>query len=36
MDKVVVYYHKYSDTMDLWFYNPEDEVVCQKAEGGNP
>lgn len=27
MDKVVAYYHKYSDAMDIWFGNPEDEYV---------
>ncbi len=27
MDRVVVYYHKDSDTMDIWFVNPEDEVT---------
>lgn len=34
MDKVVVYYHKESDTMDIWFGNPEDEVVCEEAGEG--
>ena len=23
MDRVVVYYHKDSDTMDIWFGNPD-------------
>lgn len=32
MDKVVIYYHKDSDTMDIWFGNPEDEVICEEAE----
>ena len=34
MDKVVVYYHRDSDTMDIWFGNPEDEVVCEEAGEG--
>lgn len=32
MDKVIVYYHKDSDTLDIWFGNLEDEVICE--EGG--
>ena len=34
MGKVVVYYHKDSDTMDIWFGNPEDEVICEEAGDG--
>ena len=34
MDKVVVYYHRDSDTMDIWFGNPEDEAVCEEAGEG--
>jgi len=34
MDKVVVYYHKESDTLDVWFGNPEDEFVCEEAGEG--
>ena len=34
MDKVMVYYHKDSDTMDIWFGNPEDEVVCEETGEG--
>ena len=34
MDKVVVYYHKDSDTMDIWFGNPEDEAICEEAGEG--
>jgi uncharacterized protein YuzE len=34
MDKVVVYYHRDSDTIDIWFGNPEDEVVCEEAGEG--
>lgn len=34
MDKVTVYYHKDSDTMDIWFGNPEDEVMCEEAGEG--
>ncbi|MBI5026154.1 MAG: DUF2283 domain-containing protein [Nitrospirae bacterium] len=31
MDKVVVYYHRDTDTMDIWFGNPEDESICEEA-----
>ncbi|MBS3906050.1 MAG: DUF2283 domain-containing protein [Syntrophaceae bacterium] len=34
MDKVVVYYHKESDTLDVWFGNPEDEFMCEEAGEG--
>ena len=34
MDKVVVYYHKDSDTMDIWFGNPDDEVISEEAGEG--
>ena len=34
MDRVVVYYHKDSDTMDIWFGNPEDEFMCEEAGEG--
>ena len=34
MDKVTVYYHKDSDTMDIWFGNPEDEYICEEAGEG--
>jgi uncharacterized protein YuzE len=34
MDKVVVYYHKETDTMDIWFGNPEDEYICEEAGEG--
>ena len=34
MDKVVVYYHKDADTMDIWFGNPEDEFIWEEAGEG--
>ncbi len=34
MAKVVVYYNEESDTMDIWFGNPEDEVICEEAGDG--
>jgi hypothetical protein len=34
MDKIVVYYHKDSDTLDIWFGNPEDESTCEEAGEG--
>jgi hypothetical protein len=33
MDKVVVYYHKESDTLDIWFGNPEDEFMWKGLRG---
>jgi len=34
MDKVIAYYHKETDTMDIWFGNPEDEYICEEAGEG--
>ncbi len=34
MDRVVVHYHKESDTLDMWFGNPEDEFMCEEAGEG--
>ena len=34
MDKVIVYCHKETDTMDIWFGNPEDEYICEEAGEG--
>lgn len=34
MDKVMVYYHKDSDTMDIWFGNPKDEFMSEEAGEG--
>jgi uncharacterized protein YuzE len=34
MDKVIVYYHKEMETMDIWFGNPEDEVISEEAGEG--
>ena len=34
MEKVVIYYHKEMDTMDIWFGNPEDEVGSEEAGEG--
>ena len=34
MDKVVVYYHRETDTMDVWFGNPEDEFLCEEVGEG--
>ncbi|ODS33221.1 MAG: hypothetical protein SCARUB_01612 [Candidatus Scalindua rubra] len=34
MDKVIVYYHKESDSMDIWFGNPEDEHICEEVGEG--
>jgi len=34
MDKVVVYYHSGSDTLDIWFGNPKDESSCEEVGDG--
>ena len=34
MDKVIIYYYKETDTMDIWFGNPEDEYICEEAGEG--
>jgi uncharacterized protein YuzE len=34
MEKVTIYYNKESDTMDIWFGNPEDECVSEEAGEG--
>lgn len=34
MDKVIVYYHKDSDTMDVWFGEPTDEYSCEEVGEG--
>ena len=34
MDKVIIYYHREIDTMDIWFGNPEDEYICEEAGEG--
>ena len=34
MEKVIIYYSKESDTMDIWFGNPEDEYISEEAGEG--
>ena len=34
MEKVTIYYSKESDTMDIWFGNPEDEYISEEAGEG--
>lgn len=34
MDKVIVYYHRESDTLDVWFGDPKDECSCEEAGEG--
>ena len=34
MEKVIVYYHRDTDTMDIWFGNPDDEFMCEEAGEG--
>ena len=34
MDKIKVYYNKEADTVDVWFGNPDDEVVSEEAGEG--
>lgn len=34
MEKVIVYYHRESDTLDVWFGDPKDEYSCEEAGEG--
>jgi len=34
MDRVAIYYSKDTDTMDIWFGNPEDEYISEEAGDG--
>lgn len=34
MEKVAIYYKKDTDTMDIWFGNPEDEYISEEAGEG--
>jgi len=34
MDKVIVHYHKETDTMDIWFGDQEGEYICEEAGEG--
>ncbi len=34
MEKVIIYYSKESDTMDIWFGNPEDEYISEEVREG--
>jgi len=34
MEKVLIYYSKESDTMDIWFDNPEEEYISEEAGEG--
>jgi uncharacterized protein YuzE len=34
MEKVTIYYSKDTDTMDIWFGNPEDEYISEEAGEG--
>ena len=34
MDKVIVYFQRDSDTMDIRLDDPEDEVICEEAGEG--
>jgi uncharacterized protein YuzE len=34
MAKIVMYYNKESDTLDVWFGNPQDEFICEEAGEG--
>ncbi len=31
MDKVIIYYHKETDTMDIWFGDQGDEYICEEV-----
>jgi len=34
MDKVKIYYSKDKDTIDIWFGNPEQEVISEEVGEG--
>ena len=34
MNHLLFYYHKESDSMDIWFGKPEDEFMCEEAGEG--
>lgn len=34
MEKMKIYYSKQSDSMDIWFGNPDDEYICEEAGDG--
>ena len=34
MDKVIIYYSREKDTMDIWFGNPDLEVISEEAGDG--
>jgi len=34
MDKVIIHYHKQTDTMDIWFGNPTNEYLCEEVGEG--
>lgn len=34
MEKVTVFYHRESDTLDVWFGNPKDEHSCEEVGEG--
>jgi uncharacterized protein YuzE len=34
MAKVMVYYHKENDTLDVWFGDPQDEFICEEVGEG--
>lgn len=31
MDKVRLYYHRETDSMDIWFEKPLDEISCEEV-----
>ena len=34
MDKVIVYYHRDTDTLDVWFGDPKEEHSCEEVGQG--
>lgn len=34
MKKVKIYFHKEADTLDIWFGDPDHEVICEEAGEG--
>ena len=34
MDKVIIHYHKQTDTMDIWFDSPDEEYISEEVGEG--
>ncbi|GAB4378027.1 MAG: hypothetical protein Kow0042_26410 [Calditrichia bacterium] len=34
MEKIKLYYHKETDSMDIWFDDPAEEISCEEVGEG--